>query len=308
MLVWMFFQLAWVGSRTLDRKMLRDVEAPAEHVRREQRSLFFTFVILGTGTMAFSYVVGIASSWSAEELQKIGTTENVERPFGISGSILFSGSLFLFALFTMLLFVAHFRSRAPTSAEILADIKAFDPKAGGASPSARIDQLKTGMTASRMQFRKRWQSNGLDRNFYSLFLRCSMQAPPARAAVYRYATAWQWRKKTWVPFTAGSVLLALGLLIEMILVLSQGGATPIGVLVLVILALLLALSIVWLQVACAIAELRFLAADMRLELGRFKSATARLAAFSTSEATSPGTSSVRHRRILLVVGPLQIWR
>ncbi|MDP9888297.1 hypothetical protein [Pseudarthrobacter enclensis] len=308
MLVWMFFQVAWVGSRTLDRKMLKDVEAPADNVRKEQRSVFFTFVILGTGTMAFSYVVGIASSWSAEELQKIGSTENVERPYGISGSVLFSGSLFLFALFTMILFGAHFRSKAPMPAEILADIKAFDPMTGGASSSARLDQLKKGMSASRAQFRRRWQSNSLDRNFYSLFLHHSMQTPPRRAVLYRYATAWQWKKKTWIPFTAGSFALALGLLIEMVLFLFQSGATLIAVLVFVVLALLLAGSIVWLQVACATAELRFLAADIRLELGRFKSATARLAAFDTSAGANAEPSPVRAQRLLLVVGPLQIWR
>lgn len=306
-LVWMFFQIAWVGSRTLDRKMLRDVEAPADHVRREQRSVFFTFVVLGTGTMAFTYVVGIASSWSAEELQKMGSGTLVERPLGISGSVLFSGSLFLFALFTMILFGAHFRSKAPSSAEILADVKALDSSTARDSLPARIEQLKAGMSASRSQFRKRWHTNALDRNFYIHFMQRRDQKPFRRADRHQFVAVWLLKKKTWIPFTVACFLLALAVLITTVIIIAQTGAPFFGGLVLVALALVFALSLVGLQVACAYAELRFLAADLHLELGRYKSATARLAALAASPTDYEVPPSVRAQHLVLALGPLQIW-
>lgn len=307
MLLWMFFQVAWIGSRILDKKMLKDVQAPPDHIRKEQRSIFFTFVVFGTGTMAFSYIVGIASSWSAEEILVMDSVDTVERPFGVTGSILFAGSLFIFAIFTMFLFAAHFRTRPLSAAELVADIRALEAQAASTSRNEKLKKLELEMTSTRKTFRKQWHANGLTRRFYCIFMMMPSRASYKRSEVYRFALQWQWNKKSWKFAWFASAALAAIVVIEAVWLLFLNVFPVFPVLIVLIIALVLAGFISWLQIMCACAELRYLAADIRLELARFKAMRVGIAGMRASQASHGQPLSARTSKLLFAIGPLQLW-
>lgn len=277
----------------------------APHSERiERKQLLFSVLIIGTGTLTFSYITGIAASWSVEDLSGNQAQTNV-RPFNLSGITLFFVAFAAYAVFSITAFVFYFRRTNLTPAEIWADVQAAAPPFPDHPDMTKVRNLQRQLSDSRKAFRRQWAGKNFDQGFYRLYVheRTSTAETKLNKLTLTYAAKWHWRRKPLWRLTAILAgVISVALLLEAAVIAIHGHPSalilaPVGAVVLT------------LQLLCAHMQLIVQGNLMNLDLTLFRQSRSQLTLWAEpQEAIAEDPLAGLTKRRVLAFGGWQLWR